>query len=142
MASDVEHADEITLLEGEKVIHSKNPSFSRWGGLIIFGLLTSLMGVGLIPLLYVFLKRRSTRYIVTNQRVIEKTGILGTAMNEYRISDIRQLQTGAGWLESLVGKGNLSFSAGGANLITFAGVPDYDSVANTIRERQRELESE
>lgn len=81
------------------------------------------------------------RYIVTNQRLIEVSGILGTNTSEYRISDIRQIQTGATWGEKMMGHGNLQFSTGTVEMITFNGIPNHQEVANTIREIQRELET-
>lgn len=99
------------------------------------------MFFGLLILLWVWLKRRNTRYIVTNQRLIEVAGILGTHTTEYRIADIRQIQTGATWSEKLFGHGNLQFSTGTATMITFNGIPNHQEVANTIREIQREAET-
>lgn len=131
----------ISLLQDENIIHDIRPSWSRWSGAIIIGLITSLVLSGLLILLVVWLKRRNTRYIVTNQRLIEVTGILRTNTTEYRIADIRQIQTGATWGEKLFGHGNLQFSTGTATMITFNGIPNHQQVANSIREIQREAES-
>ena len=99
--------------------------------MISFGLLLPLF-------IHPWLARRKTRYIVTSQRVIKKKGILGSSSTEYRIDDIRQLQTGSSWMEGLVGKGNIRFSTGaGGSTIEFGGVPNYKSVANTIRAEQQ-----
>lgn len=131
----------ISLLQDESTIHDIRPSWARWSGLLVIGLIATLAAVGIVILLYVWLKRRSTRYIVTNQRLIEVTGILGTNTTEYRIGDIRQIQTGAAWGEKVLGHGNLQFSTGSATMITFNGVPNHQEVANSIREIQREAES-
>lgn len=133
--------ESITLLKDENTIHDVRPSWSRWGGGIIIGLLTSIFLFGVLILLWIWLKRRSTRYIVTNQRLIEVSGILGTNTTEYRIADIRQIQTGATWSEKILGHGNLQFSTGTATMITFHGIPNHQEVANTIREIQREVET-
>lgn len=133
-------AKAVTLLQDEEVIHDLRPSWSKWGGAIIIGLVTSVMFFGLLILAYVWLARKKSRYVVTNQRIIEVAGILGTSTTEYRIADLRQLQTGASWGEKLMGHGNLQFSTGGATTITFHGIPDYQEAANTIREIQRESE--
>lgn len=136
-----EEAKAVTLLQDEEIIHDLRPSWSKWSGLLIIGLIGLLAaGLGVIPLAYVWLARKNSRYVVTNQRILEISGILGTSTTEYRIPDIRQLQTGASWGEKALGHGNLQFSTGGATTITFHGIPDYQEVANTIRELQRESE--
>ncbi|TKR24342.1 PH domain-containing protein [Natronomonas salsuginis] len=141
MSSGVPDAEGVTLLDGEELLHNVRPSWSNWSGLIaILTIVTfGTLGLGIVLFVIPWLARRNARYVVTSERVIEKSGILSTSTNEYRIEDIRQLQTGASWSEKLLGHGNIQFSTGaGGSLITFAGVPNYDGIANTIREQQRE----
>lgn len=130
----------ITLLDDETIHHDLRPSWSNWSkSLTIYSLLT-ILSVGILAPLFIhpWLARRQSRYIVTSQRVIKKTGLIGSSTEEYRIDDIQQLQTGSGWLESLMGKGNISFSTGaGGAQITFGGVPNYKAVANSIRSEQQ-----
>lgn len=132
----------ISLLKDENVIHDVRPSWSRWSGQIFWGIITAVILIGIVILIWVWLQRKNTRYIVTNQRLIEVTGILGTNTTEYRISDIRQIQTGATWGEKMMGHGNLQFSTGTATMITFNGIPNHQEVANSIREIQREIETQ
>lgn len=135
-----EEAKAVTLLQDEEIIHDLRPSWSKWGGALAIGVVTTIFLVGFLILGWVWLARKNSRYVVTNQRIIEISGILGTSTTEYRIADIRQLQTGASWGEKFMGHGNLQFSTGGATTITFHGIPDHQEVANTIRELQRESE--
>lgn len=134
-------AEGLALLEDEEILHEVRPSWSKWMGSLIIGILTSIVLVGLIILLWVWLARNNMRYVVTNQRLIQISGILGTHTSEYRIADLRQIQTGATWSEKMLGHGNLQFTTGTVEMITFDGVPGYQNVANTIREVQREIES-
>lgn len=130
----------ITLLDGEEVIHDMHPSWGSYSKSLWAALLTIWMfGLGIVFLIYPFLARRNERYIVTTERVIHRSGLLGTTTNEYRIADVRGLQTGQSWTEKLFGSGNIKFSAAGGT-ITFSGVPDAQQVANTIRRRKAELE--
>lgn len=140
MSDKVPEATGIILLEGEEILHNVRPAWSNWAGSIAFILVVGIftVGLGLVLLVFPWLARRNARYVVTTERVIQKSGILSTSTNEYRIEDIRQLQTGAAWGEKLRGNGNIQFSAGsGGSLITFDGGPDYQNIANTIREQQR-----
>lgn len=131
----------LSLLQDEEVIHDVRPSWSKWMGSIIIGVVTSVALIGIPILLWVWVARKNMRYIVTNQRLIEASGILGTSTTEYRIADLRQIQTGATWSEKTMGHGNLQFSTGTVDMITFHGIPNHQKVANSIREVQREIES-
>jgi uncharacterized membrane protein YdbT with pleckstrin-like domain len=96
--------------------------------------------IGVLGLIYVYLARRNHRYIITNQRVVEVSGVLGTSTTEYRISDIRQIQTGATFFEQFLGQGNVQISTGTMSDIVFNGIPNYQEVSNSIREAQKEME--
>lgn len=130
----------ITLLEDEEVLQDTRPSWAMYSGSLAWGVLTIWFGVGLIFFLYAFLARSNHRYIVTNQRLIEKSGLLSSSSTEYRIRDIRQLQTGASFTEKLASCGHITFSSGAGTTVTFQGVKNYQDIANTIREQQRRLE--
>lgn len=129
--------DAIQLFEGEEIEHNIRPAWSKWSGLIITSLILSMFVIGVVGLVYVWLVRRNTRYIVTNERVVEVSGILGTHTTEYRIDDIRQIQTGASWSEQVFGHGNIQISTGTMGAIVFDGIPEYQNVANTIRQAQK-----
>lgn len=133
-------AEEIQLLEGEQIKHDVRPAWSKWGGLILISLFASLFLIGILGLVYVWLARKNHRYIITNQRVVEVSGVLGTSTTEYRISDIRQIQTGATMFEQFLGQGNVQISTGTMSDIVFNGIPNYQEVSNTIREAQKEME--
>jgi uncharacterized membrane protein YdbT with pleckstrin-like domain len=133
-------AESIELLEGEQIQHNVQPAWSKWGGLITISLIGSLALVGIIGLVYVYLARRNHRYIITNQRVVEVSGVLGTSTTEYRINDIRTIQTGATIFEQLLNQGNVQISTGTLSDIVFNGIPNYQEVSNSIRKTQKELE--
>lgn len=133
-------AESMVLLEGEQIEHDVRPAWSKWGGLITISLIASLFLIGIIGLVYVYLARSNHRYIITNQRVVEASGVLGTSTTEYRISDIRQIQTGATTFEQLLNQGNVQISTGTLSDIILNGIPNYQEVSNSIREAQKELE--
>ena len=133
-------AESMVLLEGEQIEHDVRPAWSKWGGLITISLIASLFLIGIIGLVYVYLARSNHRYIITNQRVVEASGVLGTSTTEYRISDIRQIQTGATTFEQLLNQGNVQISTGTLSDIVLTGIPNYQEVSNSIREAQKELE--
>lgn len=129
----------IQLLEGEEVLHDMHPSWGHYTKSLWLGVLTFWTGVGLLFFLWPPLARRNERYIVTTDRVIHRSGLFSTSTNEYRIADIRGIQTGQSFTEKVFGSGNIKFTAAGGT-ITFSGVPDAQQVANTIRRQKAERE--
>lgn len=133
------NVDGLELFGGEELLYDIRPSWSRWGNHILAGVLTIWLGVGVLILLYVFLQRQSTRYFVTNHRVMERTGLLGQYTLEHRISDLKWLKTGRNWIGKYTGTGRVEASSGGGSSVTFAGISDYNEVADSIREHRQRL---
>lgn len=141
----------IALLEGESVLENRRLGWMVWWKHLGFAALVLLFGLagdaaaggivvaGLI-VGYVVLARSNSRYIVTDERIKGKVGLLKKMSMEYRISDIRSLETNRSLLERLFSHGTLRFRAGTNNEIAWHGVPEYEQVANTVRQHQRKHE--
>lgn len=121
----------ITLLDGEDLLHNESPSIVAY---FAVNPMLSIITFGILPFLYSL----QSSFVATDERVVMKTGILRTDSKEYRIEDIKQLNTGQSLLEKLLGCGNiqLSTSATGSD-ISFPGLKDHQSVANSIRNEMR-----
>jgi uncharacterized membrane protein YdbT with pleckstrin-like domain len=145
--------DGVSLLEGEFVLENETPSIVNWWKSITFAALLLLIAVsgdgitwGVVVLAvliggYAYLAQQKSQYVVTNQRVLKKVGLLRSSTGETRISDIRSLETDQGLIEGLVGKGSVRIdSAGAGGLLGIEGIDDHLSVANTIREQQRQTD--
>jgi uncharacterized membrane protein YdbT with pleckstrin-like domain len=89
---------------------------------------------------YVVYSRSESRYIVTDERVKGKIGVISTTTMEYRIADLRSIGTSRSLFERLVGHGTIELQSGAKNKLIWHGVPDHEQVANTIREKQRDYE--
>ena len=101
-------------------------------GVIVLVVLTALI-FG-----YVYYSRRSSQYVVTDQRVMKETGLISSSTGEARISDIRSISTKQGIIERITGNGTVQIdSTGTGGLLGIAGVGDYNSLARTIREQQQ-----
>lgn len=127
-------ASEIALLDEENIIEEINPHWSKWWfwWLILVWFIVTLI----IPYLWM----KNHKYVVTNQRLIEIEGLLGTSTTEYRISDIRSIQTEQSFIGKQFGVGTLKFSTGTVDSIEFDGIKNHQQVANTIRDIQQEME--
>jgi uncharacterized membrane protein YdbT with pleckstrin-like domain len=76
----------------EKIIFKGSPSqVTNFGYYLLCVLLSPLFGLGIIMFLIRFLKTRFTKYEITDERLIEKTGVLSRKTDEtelYRVKDI------------------------------------------------------
>lgn len=123
------------------------------GGIFALALIVALFIVG-----YVFYQRRKVRYLVTDRRVIVLTGISSKSTNEAWMEDVRGMQTGASFLERILGHGHISISAEilprssfvfgiipitalNGSRMTLGGISDYQEIAQAIRLRQSERKS-
>lgn len=129
----------ITLLEGEEAYISTRPSYAAWiGNHLVRSIIFTIFTIG-IYLLVGLVWKYSARYIVTNQRVYRKVGILSKQTDEYRYEDIQQVSTGKTLVERLLGAGNVKLQTGtGGEALAFWGVPDVDAMANIIRSQLKE----
>lgn len=121
----------VTLLEGEELIQNESPSAVAF---LAQNPLASLITFGILPVLF----SMNSTFVVTNERVVMKTGILRTNTEEFRIEDIQQIGTGQSLFEKLLGCGNVQFSTPATSEnIVFYGLNDYESTVNTIRNQMR-----
>lgn len=140
--------DGIDLMQNESVLENRRPSWSLWSTQIALAVLVLLGGLAGDAVLggvviaaaifgYVVVARMQSRYLVTTERVKVKVGLLSKESREYRIPDIQSLSTSESLLERLSGFGSITLRTASNDEITWHGVPDYQDVANTIREEQR-----
>lgn len=148
----------ISLLDGELVLSNKHPDWSNWPKSMVLGAIFALAALGAIAggevggffgsvvvagliFGYVYLSRKSSRYIVSTERVKKNVGLLRNSTGETRIKDIRSLSTSQGIIERLFGKGTVQIdSTGAGGTLWIRGVADHEELANVIREQQQALE--
>ncbi|EMA52944.1 hypothetical protein [Halococcus thailandensis] len=145
-SSSVQDIRGITLMQGEEVLHDQKPRWRAYPWSMTIGILgITAAGLGLLIIAWVWWRRQKTRFVVTNERIIQKrVSMLSQRSNEYPIRDINQLQT-SGDRFNFVGSehGSITFSVGGGGeMVTLASVRNYSAIANTIREQQRRIASE
>jgi len=143
--------DGIDLMQGESVLQNRRPSWSLWWKQISLSVLVLLFGLGgnavaggfviaALIFAYVVLSRMQSRYVVTDERVKAKVGLISKMSREYRIADINSLSTSQSIFERLFGHGSIAIRTASNDEIIWHGVPDYKSVTNTIREEQRKYD--
>ncbi len=158
----------VPLLEDEEILTDARPAWSAWTGhflltvIIIIGGIAAgggafvfavLVAIGILG--YVWWQRRKLRYVVTDRRMLKIMGMTSNSTNEAWMEDIRGLQTGASFIERLLGHGHITVSTSiltsassipglgliGVNGLTFGGISNYEQIAHIIRQRQNERKS-
>lgn len=150
------------LFDGEEIIIDARPAWTAWTLHLVFAALLLLGGLaadasstqnagivsGVLVVAYVWYQRRGVRYLVTDRRIIVATGISSNATNEAWMVDVRGMQTGASFVEKLLGHGHITVStdilprgsmlpwSGTFRGMTLGGIGNYEAVADVIRERQ------
>jgi len=152
------------LLPNEEVLIDARPAWSAWTGTLVVAALiliaslftgeSAAVGLGVVISLalvgYVWYQRRKVRYLVTNARVMVVTGITSRKTNEAWLEDVKGMQTGASFIERLLGHGHILISREilprGSFLIghlrgqgmKLGGIGNYEEVAQVVRQRQVE----
>lgn len=150
----VEHraeTDGIDLMQGESVLQNRRPGWALWwkqitaaavGLLYALGAKVYIGGLVVAGIIFgvVVLSRMQSRYIVTDERVKSKVGIILKVEREYRISDIQSISSSQSIFERIFGYGTLTFRTASNDEISWISVPEYKEVTNTLREEQRKYE--
>jgi len=141
----------INPLDGESVLKNVHPSWINWKwrlfSAFFFVIIGAMIGgdvgaffivLGLLQVLSTFFSRRASRYIVTNQRVKVKVGLLGSSTQEARLDTLNGISTKSGLIEGLFGKGTVSVTDAAREEMYIKGVGNYQDLARTLREQQRQ----
>ena len=94
----------------EKTLWKANPTnWSYLGQYVISALLIPVL-IGIPLLIWAILDRKYTVYTVSNKRVIQKRGIIGKALSEIDLKDIRNVLVEYGIIGRLLGFGNVGLA--------------------------------
>ena len=123
----------LTDLE-EKTLFECNPSWWHYFSLLAVGVLLIVVGVGLLILLYVSIKRKNTIYQVTNRRIITQKGIFAKNREDISLKDIRAFNIKQGVIERMLNIGSVSVvtAAGGAGFEVMSNVKNPDKIREMI----------
>ena len=90
-----------TLLQGETVLYRAKISLWSLAHLIFFGILLLVVGVGLVLLIWAWIRYKTTEFAVTDRRIIVKTGLISRSTVELFLDKVEALhvdQSAAGRL--------------------------------------------
>jgi uncharacterized membrane protein YdbT with pleckstrin-like domain len=146
------HPGEEIVFEGRPVWRS-TLSFYISGliGAAVVGVLAGLIGgtaLGVLVwlvlfafiVLFGFIRRISTRYTITNQRLRIQRGLLSKHVQQTRIERVQNVNTSQTFVSRLLRVGTVDFDTAGTDDsdFTFIGVGDPHSVIEAVDRAQRE----
>jgi uncharacterized membrane protein YdbT with pleckstrin-like domain len=146
------HSGEEIVFEGRPVWRS-TLSFYITGliGAAVVGVLAGLIGgtvLGVLVWLVLFaivvlfglIRRISTRYTITNQRLRIQRGLLSKHVQQTRIERVQNVNTSQTFVSRLLHVGTVDFDTAGTDDsdFTFIGVGDPHSVIEAVDRAQRE----
>ena len=149
----------MELHPGERVVFEGHPSWRALlsfyiggvGGAVVVGVIAGLIwgwtagflvGVVLIAavLAFGFVKRMSTTYLVSTQRLYIRRGILAKRMQQTRIDRVQNVNTAQSVRERLLRVGTVDFDTAGTDdsEFRFVGIADPADVVAAVDRAQRD----
>jgi uncharacterized membrane protein YdbT with pleckstrin-like domain len=149
----------VDLHPGEQVVFEGHPSWRALlsfyiGGVVgaaVVGFLAALItgvaigvlvGVGLFAfvLVFGFVKRMATTYLVTTQRLYIRRGVLSKRVQQTRIDRVQNVNTDQRFRDRLLRVGTVDFDTAGTDdsEFRFIGISDPGDVVNAVDRAQRE----
>jgi uncharacterized membrane protein YdbT with pleckstrin-like domain len=113
-----------SLVEGETLIHRAHVSWWSQFWLVFFGILTLVIGVGLVFLAIAWIRVRSTEIAITNRRVIFKTGLVKRHTVEINLEKVESLKVEQGVWGRILNFGSIYISGTGASIAPFHDIAD------------------
>ena len=103
-----------TLLQDETVMYRAKISLWSIAHLIFFGLLLLVVGVGLVFLIWAWIRYKTTEFAVTDRRIIAKTGLISRSTIELFLDKVEALHVEQSVMGRLLDFGTVSIRGTGA----------------------------
>jgi uncharacterized membrane protein YdbT with pleckstrin-like domain len=124
-----------SLIEGEQVIHRGRVSWWSAFWLIFLGLLTLVVVIGLVFLVWAWIRVRSTEIAITNKRIIAKFGFVKRHTVEINLDKVEALRVEQGVVGRMLNFGTIYISGAGTSV---APIPD---IADPLVFRRKFMEA-
>ena len=124
-----------SLVEGETLIHRARISWWSQFGLVLLGIITLVVGIGLVFLIWAWIRVRSTEIAITNRRVIAKFGFVKRHTVEINLDKVEALKVEQGVMGRFLNYGTIFISGAGTSV---APIPD---IADPLVFRRKFMEA-
>ena len=113
-----------SIVEGETLFHRARVSWWSQFGLLLLGIITLVVGIGLIFLIWAWIRVRSTEVAITNRRVIAKFGFVKRHTVEINLDKVEALKVEQGVMGRFLNFGTIFISGAGTSVAPFPDIAD------------------
>lgn len=113
-----------SLIEGERVVHKARMSWWSQFWLILLGVATLVVVVGLFLLLAAWIRMKSTEIAITNKRVIAKFGFIRRSTVEINLEKVEALKVEQGFWGRMLNYGTILMSGAGTSVAPMRDIAD------------------
>ena len=124
-----------SLIEGEVLVHRARVSWWSQFGLVLLGIVTLIVVVGLVFLIWAWIRVRSTELAITNRRIIAKFGFVKRHTVEINLEKVESLRVEQGVWGRILNFGTIFISGSGSSV---APIPD---IADPLVFRRKFMEA-
>ena len=122
----------------ERIVYACNPSGMNFIKHYLFGVLLLPIIVGVFFILYAMVMTKLTKYIVTNKRVIVKTGFFNKRQSEIWVEDMRGVSMTRTLWQQIIGAGDvvIGTAATADDEIVVMGIAKPQSFIDAVNEQR------
>jgi uncharacterized membrane protein YdbT with pleckstrin-like domain len=113
-----------SLIPGEQLIHRARVSWWSQFALVFLGVVTLVVGVGLVFLIIAWVRVRSTELAITNRRVIAKFGFIKRSTVEINLEKVEALRVEQGFWGRFLNFGTIYISGAGTSVAPIPNIAD------------------
>ena len=113
-----------SLIEGERVIHRARVSWWSQFWLVFLGILTLVAVVGVVFLVWAWIRVRSTELAITSKRVIAKFGFVKRHTVEINLDKVEALKVEQGVWGRILNFGTIFISGAGTSVAPIPNIAD------------------
>jgi uncharacterized membrane protein YdbT with pleckstrin-like domain len=119
----VSYIDE-SLVAGENLIHRARVSWWSQFPLVLLGVLTLVVAIGLVFLIMAWVRVRSTELAITNRRVIAKFGFIKRHTVDINLDKVEALKVEQGLWGRFLNFGTIFISGAGTSVAPIPNIAD------------------
>ena len=113
-----------SLVQGEVVVHRARVSWWSQFWLVFLGILTLVVVVGVVFLIWAWIRVRSTELAITNRRIIAKFGFVKRHTVEINLEKVEALKVEQGVWGRILNYGTIFISGSGSSVAPIPNIAD------------------
>lgn len=135
--------DWLSLDTNEQVIWNGQPRIQSIIPAVLIGIPTAILGIGLIIIAGAYLSVKNTKYVVSNEGLYVKKGVLSRSVQKIGFNKVQNISFSQGITGNYFGYGNVEIStAGGSGVeMRFRSIKEPKKVQEKINNRMKNTQN-